>query len=74
MRKDIGVFIPHFLESMFNKIINQNENNTVIGLAYRPNAEHRADIDVFSSILFDIMEINNTMCYHGRYGHQLSKI
>jgi len=31
-----------------------------MGLIYRPNTEPRADIDRFSSTLFDIMDIINT--------------
>ena len=60
IREDISVFTPHIFESIFIEINNPTGKNTVMGLIYRPNTEPRADIDIFSSTVFDIMDIINT--------------
>jgi len=31
--------------------------NTIIGVIYRPNTQHDADIDIFCTFLFDIIDI-----------------
>ena len=58
--EDISVSNPHIVESIFIEIIDPTETNIVINMIYRPNTEILADIDVFSSTLFDIMDILNT--------------
>jgi hypothetical protein len=60
IREDISVFTPHIFESLFIEIICSTGKNKVIGVIYRPNTEPRADIDIFSSTLFDIMDLINT--------------
>ena len=60
IREDIGVFIPHVFESIFIEIKNKNSKNILIGVIYRPNSQPKADIDIFSSTISDIMnKINN---------------
>ena len=59
IREDISVFTPHIFESLFIEIISPTGKNTVIGVVYRPNTKPRADIDIFSSTLFDIMDLIN---------------
>ena len=61
VRDDLSVFIPHIYESLFIEI-DTSENNhdkNIIGLIYRPNTQPKADIDIFSSTLQDIMDIIN---------------
>ena len=59
IRDDISVFIPHVFESLFVEIIPQSGKNTILGVVYRPNSAPRADMDIFSSTLFDIMDTVN---------------
>ena len=63
IREDISVFIPHVFESIFVEIT-MSPKHTVVGVIYRPNSEPRADVDIFSSTLFDIMEVLNTENKH----------
>ena len=60
IRNDLSVFIPHVFESLFIEIItNSNLNNYIVGVIYRPNTQPRADIDIFTSTIYDIMDIVN---------------
>ena len=59
VRHDLSVCIPHVFESLFVEI-NMNSNmKSIVGIIYRPNTQPRADVDIFSSTLFDLMEIIN---------------
>ena len=40
------------------------EKNTVVGVMNRPNTEPRADIDIFASTLFDLMDLVNRETKH----------
>lgn len=60
IREDLSAFIPHVFESLFIEVINQTEKNTIVGVIYRPNTLPRADVDIFSSTLFDVMDIINS--------------
>ena len=57
LRDDIGVFIPHILESVFIEITNTHGKNLIIGVIYRPNSGPHADLDIFSRTMQDIMDI-----------------
>jgi hypothetical protein len=59
LREDLSVFIPHIFESIFIEIVAPSHKNNIIGVIYRPNTAPRADFDVFSNTLFDIMNIIN---------------
>ena len=61
IRDDLSVFIPHVFESLFIEIISSSKtNNNIIGTIYRPNTQPKADIDIFTSTMLDIMDtINN---------------
>ena len=61
VRDDLSVFIPHIFESLFIEIgtSENNHDKNIIGLIYRPNTQPKADIDIFSSTLQDIMDIIN---------------
>jgi len=43
----------------FWEISNQSTKNEIVGIIYRPNTEPHADIDIFESILCEIMHIIN---------------
>ena len=61
IREDISVFIPHVFESAFIEIQSPKKNrNTVLGVINRPNSESRADIDIFSCTMIDIMDTLNS--------------
>lgn len=59
IREDISVFIPHVIETIFIEIINESKKNVLVGVIYRPNTEPRADLDIYSSNLYDIMDSVN---------------
>jgi len=58
--EDLSVVTPHVFESLFFEVINQTEKNTIVGVIFRPNTLPRADVDIFSSTLFDVMDIINS--------------
>ena len=59
LREDLSIFIPHVFESIFIEILSGPNKNTIVGVIYRPNTIPRADIDIFTSTLFDLMNIIN---------------
>ena len=59
IRNDLSVFIAHVFESLFIEIDYSPTCKQVIGVIYRPNTAPMADIDIFSSTLFEIMDIVN---------------
>jgi hypothetical protein len=58
IRDDISVFIPHVFESVFVEM-ESSSKNMIIGVIYRPNTAPKADLDMFSTTLFDIMDTIN---------------
>lgn len=61
VRDDLSVFIPHVFESIFIEISNGSNSlsKNIVGIIYRPNTQPRADIDIFSTTLYDIMDLIN---------------
>ena len=59
IRDDISVFIPHVFECLFVELKTKSKKKTIVGVIHRPNTAPKADIDVFSSTLYDIMDIIN---------------
>ena len=47
-------------ESVFVEINTNSNKKSIIGVIYRPNTQPRADIDVFSSTLFELMALINS--------------
>ena len=45
--------------SQLTELKTKSKKNTIVGVSYRPNTAPKADIDVFSSTLHDIMDIIN---------------
>ena len=64
IREDISVFIPHIFESLFIEINTHEGNKSIIGVIYRPNTAPKADLDIFTTTLQDIMNIINTERRH----------
>ena len=60
IREDLSVFIPHVLESLFIEYESTNKKKHIVGVMYRPNTPPRADIEVFSKSVDDIMNIVST--------------
>ncbi len=60
VRQDLSIFIPHIIETLFVEVENQSGKNNIVGVVYRPNTQPRADIDIFSTSIFDIMDIINS--------------
>jgi hypothetical protein len=65
IREDISVFIPHTFESLFIEIVTPEGGKAIVGVIYRPNTAPRADLDIFTSTILDIMNIINTERKHG---------
>ena len=55
IREDLGVFIPHVIETLFVEIINPRTKNVILGVVYRPNSEPYADVDIFSLNMQELM-------------------
>jgi hypothetical protein len=60
VRDDLSVFTPHVFESIFIEVLHPSEKNSIVGVIYRPNTQPRADVDIFASTLFDVMDIVNS--------------
>ena len=46
-----------FFESLFVEIENSKGRNAILGVIYRPNSEPRADLDIYTTTIFDVMDI-----------------
>ena len=53
-RDDLSVFIPHVIESVFFEIQINERKTIIVGVVYRPNTQHRADIDIFVQKIIEI--------------------
>ena len=60
IREDLSVFIPHVFESVFVAINTNSNKKSIIGVMYKPNTQPYADIDVFTSTLFELMALINS--------------
>ena len=56
IRDDLSVFIPHVYESLFVELKPKGGKTTIVGVIYRPNTFPLADIDIFNTTLFGIMD------------------
>jgi len=56
-REDLSVFIPSIFDSLFIEVLSNTNKNTIIVVIYRRNTQPKADIDIFTSTLFDLMNI-----------------
>ena len=59
IRTDISVFIPNIFETIFVEYEDEKHTRSIIGIVYRPNTPPKADFDIFSANMSDIMEIIN---------------
>ena len=61
IRNDLSVFIPHVLEYVFIEVISNSKacKNSIIGTIYRPSTQPNADLEIFTSTLYDLMDIIN---------------
>ena len=59
IREDLCVFIPHIFESIFVEIQTKTKKKNIVGVIYRPNSQPKADIDIFVSTLYELMNIIN---------------
>ena len=51
--------MPHVFESLSIEVISNTNKNTIVGVIYRPNTEHKADMDIFRSMLCHLKNIIN---------------
>ena len=54
VRDDLSVFIPHIFESLFIEV-NHKKKNTIVGVIYRPNSAPKADMNIFSHKLIELL-------------------
>ena len=64
IRNDLSVFIPHIFESLFIELYSPY-GRSITGVIYRPNTAPKADLDIFTTTLHDIMNKINTERKHG---------
>ena len=69
IRDDFSVFIPHVCESLFIALLPKNGKHTIIGVIYRSNTFPRADIDVFTTTILEVMDEMNGESYIRGYEH-----
>ena len=55
MRDDLSIFIPHIIETIFIEMTIDHKN-MVCGVIYRPNTLPKADLDIFTTTLFEIVD------------------
>ena len=53
-REDLSIFIPHVFESIFCEVQDNQNKPVIVGVVYRPNSAHRADVDVFICKVIEI--------------------
>ena len=62
VREDLSFYILHVFESIFIETISNIDHypNSVFGVIYRPNTQPKADVDLFTNTLFELLDkINN---------------
>ena len=59
IRDDLSVFIPHIFESIFIEIGSSSEKHKIVGIVNRPNTPPKADMDIFSVTLYEILDTIN---------------
>ena len=60
IRSDLSVFIPNIFESLFIEYSDKKKKKHIIGIVYRPNSPPKADLDIFSTTMNDVLDkINN---------------
>lgn len=57
IRKDLSIFIPHVIESLFIEI--KNKKNIILGVIYRPNTPPRADTNTCIENILSIVKVIN---------------
>ena len=77
-RDDLSVFIPHVIEYVFFEIQINERKTIIIGVAYRPNTQHRAGIDIIMQKIIEIQSIikeeNKTAYLMGDFDIDLLKV
>ncbi len=60
LREDHIAFLPHVHAPLFVELSKaHNITNQIVGIIYRPNTQSRADIDIFSSTLQEVLDLIN---------------
>jgi len=57
IREDLSIFIPHIFESIFIEVSSISTKNNIVGVIYRPNSQPKADINIFTKTLLDLMNL-----------------
>ena len=66
IREDLKVFILHILSEFERntQYETKGKSNEIIGVINKPNTQPRADFDVFTTIVFELVEIINQIVYN----------
>ena len=59
IRKDLSVFIPRVIETLFVEVSLPDSKKQIIGVIYRPNTPPLADLDMFHNTLLNVLNIVN---------------
>ena len=59
IRDDLSIFLPHVFEAVFVETTSSGVRNSIVGVIYIPNTAPRADMDLFATTVFEVMEIIN---------------
>ena len=59
VRDDLSVFIPHVIETLFVEFKISETKKAVLGVIYRPNTAPKADLNIFTTTLLEIINLIN---------------
>ena len=57
VRHDLSVFVPLVIDSFHRNKTKKKSN--IVGVVHRPNSEPEASLDIFTTLICDIIEITN---------------
>ena len=64
MRDDLSVFIPNIIETLFIEYDTHEHKREILGVVYKPNTPPKADLDIFTNTIHELMEkINEERWY-----------
>lgn len=59
IRKDLSIFIPHVIESLFIELSLSHNKSIILGVVYRPNTPPLANADVFNERISEVTSAVN---------------
>ena len=59
VRRDLSIFMPHVIETIAIEIVQTKKKAQIVCVAYQPNTEPKADLDIFTTSMNGLMEMIN---------------